>query len=94
MKTCNKCGETKPIEEFSRRHTVKDGRRSQCKTCTRAHGVAWNAANKQRKAETNRNMREGQKTERRTKLEKIEQEAFDRGYKAGFVDGKKVGAAG
>jgi hypothetical protein len=33
MKTCNKCRAEKPIEEFSRNHSCKDGRKSHCKKC-------------------------------------------------------------
>ena len=32
-KTCSKCGETKKIDEFSKRKVSKDGHRGQCKTC-------------------------------------------------------------
>lgn len=34
-KTCTKCGETKAAEEFFKLKKTKDGRRSQCKSCTR-----------------------------------------------------------
>lgn len=36
MKTCAKCGETKPIDEFHRDKRKVDGRRSRCKTCENA----------------------------------------------------------
>ena len=32
-KTCSKCGETKPLSEFSKRSELKSGIRSACKTC-------------------------------------------------------------
>lgn len=32
-KFCPSCGETKPITEFSRNKTAKDGRQSECKAC-------------------------------------------------------------
>lgn len=32
-KFCPSCGETKPITEFSRNRTAKDGRQSECKAC-------------------------------------------------------------
>lgn len=41
MKTCTKCGETKPLDEFSREARVKDGRRAECAECRRA-GYAAN----------------------------------------------------
>ena len=33
MKTCTKCKETKPLDEFSKRHRDKETRASQCKEC-------------------------------------------------------------
>ena len=35
-KRCPKCGDTKPLEEFGRDSTKRDGLRSTCKPCTRA----------------------------------------------------------
>lgn len=43
-KTCTKCGETKPLDEFYR-----EGKDSWCKECKRIASRAWNAANKERK---------------------------------------------
>lgn len=34
-KTCSQCGEVKPLEEFNREKRMKDGRRSDCKECTK-----------------------------------------------------------
>ena len=39
MKTCAKCGETKPLFEFHAKPNSQDGMRASCKIC-------WNAANK------------------------------------------------
>lgn len=33
MKTCKRCGEVKPLDQFFRCSRVKDGRQAQCKTC-------------------------------------------------------------
>ena len=33
MKTCNKCGETKPLTQFFKEKQNKDSLRNQCKTC-------------------------------------------------------------
>ncbi len=33
MKTCKKCGQTKPLEDFYKESRVKDGRQARCKTC-------------------------------------------------------------
>lgn len=33
MKTCSKCGETKPLEMFAKRKGASDGHRGECKAC-------------------------------------------------------------
>ena len=33
MKTCFKCGETKPLDDFYSGRGMRDGRRNPCKTC-------------------------------------------------------------
>ena len=38
MKACTKCGVVKPLDEFNRKKTKKDGRRAQCKQCQRSEG--------------------------------------------------------
>ena len=42
MKTCNRCGETKPLlEGFSARRRSMDGRQSYCKDCSKSYGASW-----------------------------------------------------
>ena len=36
VRTCTQCGQTKPLEEFHRMATGRDGRRSECADCARA----------------------------------------------------------
>ena len=36
MKTCSKCKQEKPLDQFHRHRKEKDGRRSQCKVCRKA----------------------------------------------------------
>lgn len=58
MKTCLKCGETKPIEMFYRNPTMADGHLNKCKACIIAYGSenyrrkiknpVWNIAMRQR----------------------------------------------
>src|SRR5438067_12495713 len=36
-KTCSQCGERKPIGEFNRKKTAPDGRRAECRECTREY---------------------------------------------------------
>jgi hypothetical protein len=50
LKTCNRCKETKPYEEFTRRAESPDGRTPSCKVCIserrkerRAQGLVGNA---------------------------------------------------
>lgn len=52
MKTCNKCGETKSPEAFSRDTSKKDGLENRCKPCVSAASRAWYAANADRRRET------------------------------------------
>ena len=33
FKTCNKCGESKPLTDFYKHKSMKDGRHNQCKSC-------------------------------------------------------------
>lgn len=33
MKTCNRCGEAKPLDQYHRQTASRDGRRAECKTC-------------------------------------------------------------
>ena len=49
-KTCTKCGETKPVSEFSKQRNGKHGVRSRCKACE----SAYRKANKERLTEYKR----------------------------------------
>ncbi len=44
-KKCNACGETKPIEEFTKDARNSDGRGGQCKKCRNAIVEKWRQAN-------------------------------------------------
>lgn len=56
MKTCTKCGESKPLDEYHRNKTMKDGRLNVCRTCSSAYKRSRNAMPevKARNAETRR----------------------------------------
>ena len=47
MKTCAKCGDTKPLDEFHRKKSSRDGRRARCKTCLLAQKREYYAANRE-----------------------------------------------
>lgn len=42
-KTCTKCGEHKPAEDFHRRSSARDGRHAQCKPCLLAYHAVYYA---------------------------------------------------
>ena len=75
MKTCTKCGETKPFMEFSKDRTKKDGHRSQCKSCRKQ----YREQNKEVVRERERRYREKNKeafAERQRRYEKENKEAI------------------
>lgn len=41
MKRCSVCGETKPVQEFSRRVASPDGLAYKCRACSRAYLEQW-----------------------------------------------------
>lgn len=46
MKQCNKCGEEKPLDEFPFRKSAKDGRRNECRVCSRVYHKAFSDKNR------------------------------------------------
>lgn len=48
MKTCFKCGETKPLTEFYLHKAMADGHLNKCKACTRRDAAEHRAANIER----------------------------------------------
>ena len=49
MKTCTKCRESKPIEQFGKDSKAKDGKFYWCKECARAHDRAYYYADPSRR---------------------------------------------
>jgi hypothetical protein len=43
-KTCSRCKQTKPIEQFHRNRAMKDGRTSDCAVCRTPLTATWNKA--------------------------------------------------
>lgn len=60
MKTCTKCGETKPLDEYYRNNGMRDGRLNTCKKCSAEYSRTRNTIPevKARRAETTRVWRE------------------------------------
>ena len=51
MKTCTKCAENKPLDQFYRARNAKDGRDSRCIACEKARLAKWAADNPERRRE-------------------------------------------
>ena len=48
MKCCNKCKEEKPLTEYSKGKSNKDGLNTHCKSCVKAYNIKWNIKNKEK----------------------------------------------
>jgi 5-methylcytosine-specific restriction endonuclease McrA len=48
MKTCSKCGVSKPLSDFAKNMALKDGLQGMCRKCSNEHSRAWKAANPDR----------------------------------------------
>jgi hypothetical protein len=57
MKTCKKCGIEKPLEEFYKQKSAKDGHRTRCKVCTDEYTNEYNKKNRERLNEKSRENR-------------------------------------
>lgn len=69
-KTCTKCGETKPLEEFHKKRNMKDGLHSDCKECARERHRKWRTANPERHRERCREWREANRERSREGVRK------------------------
>lgn len=54
MKTCTKCGETKPLLEFNKRARSADGHQQHCKSCHKVHNLRHYAKDKEKYLERGR----------------------------------------
>ena len=57
-KTCTKCGETKPLDDFHRDKTGAGGRRPDCKECVREYKRRYHEENRDKRLEYNRRYHE------------------------------------
>jgi hypothetical protein len=48
MKQCSVCKSTKPLNQFNKNSTRKDGRQTHCKECGQKHSRAYYAANREK----------------------------------------------
>lgn len=62
-KRCSKCGEDKPLDDFSRCKSGLYGRYSICKPCKSAKSTAWVKQNREKRNETRSARRERRKAE-------------------------------
>ena len=53
-KTCTKCGETKPLDDFHRDKTGAGGRRPDCKECVRERSRSYYEENRDKRLECSR----------------------------------------
>lgn len=56
-KTCSKCHESKPVTEFHRNSSTKDGLQYQCKACAREYQREYKEKNRAWVREYNRRWR-------------------------------------
>lgn len=54
VKSCTKCGETKPLTEYHKNPRSSHGYRTECKVCRSARGKAWREANREKISESDR----------------------------------------
>ena len=66
MKTCTKCGETKPLDAFSRNRRASDGRRPSCRAC---YNIFQRESRSQKRAATAEVRAE--RARKRAELEKV-----------------------
>ena len=58
MKTCTKCGETKPLDDFHRDQSKADGRKSRCHECTAEYRRGYHEENRDKDLGRQRRWRE------------------------------------
>ena len=57
-KTCTKCGETKPLDDFHRDKTGAGGRRPDCKECVREYKRRYHEENRDKRLKSQRRYHE------------------------------------
>ena len=77
-KTCTKCGETKPLDDFHRDKTRSGGRRSDCKECRREYSRRYREENRDERREYDRRYREENRDELRERARRYREENRDK----------------
>jgi hypothetical protein len=62
MKTCKKCGETKPHSEYHRHKRFKDGMHANCGACRNAENAAYRAINPEKSKQSSKKYRDSNKS--------------------------------
>jgi hypothetical protein len=89
-KTCTKCGETKPVDEFHRDSKRADGRFRWCKTCERERRRRYWEANPGKRREKRRRWREAHPEERRRQREANPEKEAERGRRYREANREKI----
>lgn len=61
IKSCSRCGETKPVSEFSKHRGYKDGFRYECKKCSVVEVLAYDKKHPEGKNSRNKTYRDSHK---------------------------------
>ena len=77
-KRCSRCKESKPVYEFYRDRSRKDGLNNSCKRCVHEKSCRYREANKEKVAEGKRRWKRGNRKQRRRESAKYRQEANSR----------------
>ena len=77
-KTCTKCGETKPLDDFHRDKRRPDGRRSDCKECGREYKRRYLEGNRDELREYHRRYREENRDKVRERKHRYYEENRDK----------------
>ena len=77
-KTCTKCGETKPLDDFHRNKTGAGGRRPDCKECVREYSRRYHEENRDKERERNRRYREENRDKERERKHRYREENRDK----------------
>ena len=78
MKTCTKCGETKPLDDFNRNRSTADGRNAWCRECSAEDRRRYYEENRDKVRERNRQYREENRDKDRERKRRYYEENRDK----------------